>query len=277
MRSSSAWTRLASARSTKAGDHEGAWFWTTATTVASWVLSQAAVRNVVTSTSAWCDPSATTSPSRRPSTGATSVARTRCPMTDSATALTSSSRSTSIAPRSMVASSSVTRRAWSGPAQPAAEPGCDVDVDQPAAYDLRREEVVTDEVTEAGAQGVLAGRDQGRVRDREPERASEQRGDGEPVGETADHARLGRSGDVPGPGGAVVDGRLHEHEDGGRDEQEAGGEGLRPAEPGLSMEVCRGEGKGCGHGEHPARCARVGGSEPAESLLLWAGAGGRRR
>ena len=59
-----------------------------------------------------------------------------------------------------------------------------------------------DELAEAAPDLVLAPRDDRRVRDREAERVAEQRGDGEPVGERADHRRLGerlaRSRPTPG-------------------------------------------------------------------------------
>src|SRR5919201_3299691 len=59
--------------------------------------------------------------------------------------------------------------------------------------DLARQEVALHEAAEAPPDAVLARRDDGGVRDRDAERVPEERGDGEPVGEPADHRRLGGS------------------------------------------------------------------------------------
>ena len=59
--------------------------------------------------------------------------------------------------------------------------------------------LVCDELAERAADLVLAVRDDRRVRDRDAERMAEQGGDGEPVGERADHRRLGEGADVADP------------------------------------------------------------------------------
>ena len=62
---------------------------------------------------------------------------------------------------------------------------------EPLGEHLAGEEVALHELAEAAPDLVLALRDDRRVRDRQAERVAEQRGDGEPVGERADHRRLG--------------------------------------------------------------------------------------
>ena len=74
----------------------------------------------------------------------------------------------------------------------------------PLADDRLLQEVLAEELLEALAQLVLALGDQRGVRDRQPERVLEQRGHGEPVGDRADHRRLGAGvhearGSRPGP------------------------------------------------------------------------------
>ena len=59
-------------------------------------------------------------------------------------------------------------------------------------HHLLGEEVLGDELLQALGQAVLAGRHDRGVRDRQPERSPEQRGDREPVRQRTDHRRLGR-------------------------------------------------------------------------------------
>jgi hypothetical protein len=61
------------------------------------------------------------------------------------------------------------------------------------------EEVALHELAEAAPDVVLAARDDRRMRDRDTEWIAEQRCHGEPVGEGADHRRLGGSPHVAEP------------------------------------------------------------------------------
>ncbi len=62
------------------------------------------------------------------------------------------------------------------------------------------------------------------MRDGDAEGVAEEGGDGEPVGERADHAGLGGGGDIARPGaGAGVLGPLGEDVDHGHEQQEPGG------------------------------------------------------
>ncbi len=74
------------------------------------------------------------------------------------------------------------------------------------------QEVGRDELGQRRADGVLAGRDDRGVRDRQSQRMPEQRGDGEPVGQRADHAGLRGRPDVAEPGIAVLQ-QPGDHED----------------------------------------------------------------
>ena len=88
--------------------------------------------------------------------------------------------------------------------QPAAEPLADVDAGQSLGDHLAGQEVALDELAEAAPDLVLAPGDDRRVRDGQAERVAEQRGDGEPVGQRADHRRLGAGPDVADPRRPVV-------------------------------------------------------------------------
>src|SRR3546814_11115755 len=52
------------------------------------------------------------------------------------------------------------------------------------------------DVCSSDLDACLAARDDRRVRDRQTQRVAEQRGDGEPVGDRADHGGFGERGDV---------------------------------------------------------------------------------
>ena len=93
------------------------------------------------------------------------------------------------------------------------------------------QEVLPDEVAEAVAEHVLLGRDDRGVRDRQAQRATEQRRDREPVGQRADHAGLGRRPHVADPARPVVDlPPASQQEDHGRDQEQPGGQPLHPAQ-----------------------------------------------
>ncbi len=80
--------------------------------------------------------------------------------------------------------------------QPAGERGGDVQPLHPPRHHRGRQEIILEERRQRVADAVLVfGHDRG-VRDRQPERAAEQRGDREPVGEAADQRRLGESAQV---------------------------------------------------------------------------------
>ncbi len=92
-----------------------------------------------------------------------------------------------------------------GIVQPLADPQRDGRGRDPLADDPLLEEVLADELLQPAPELVLALRDQRRVRDRDAERVLEERRDGEPVGDRADHRRLGAGVDEarasrPGPG-----------------------------------------------------------------------------
>ncbi len=117
-----------------------------------------------------------------------------------------------------------------GDGEPGAESAADADGAQPSADDVLGEEVLPDEVAEGGAELVLLGGDDRGVRDGQAQGMPEEGGDGEPVGERADHAGLGRRGHVPRPGsGALVGGPLGEDVHDGDEQQQAGGGELHPA------------------------------------------------
>ena len=75
----------------------------------------------------------------------------------------------------------------------------DVDVAHPPRDHRRDQEILLEEIGERLADPVLVARDDRGVRDRQAERMAEQRGDREPVGEAADHRRLGEGVDVAEP------------------------------------------------------------------------------
>ena len=90
--------------------------------------------------------------------------------------------------------------------------------------DLRRhrlgvEEVRGDEGRQTRSEGVLLARNDRGVRNRQPERVAEQRGDGEPVGDRADHRGLRGAGDEPPDAGVVGEEVGGEEDERGKDEQ----------------------------------------------------------
>lgn len=135
--------------------------------------------------------------------------------------------------------------------EPRAEPAADADGPQPLPYDVLREEVLADELTERDAQLILLGGDDRGVRDGQPERMPEQRGHGEPVRQRAHHARLGGRRDIAGPGArALVRGPLGQHVHHRDEEQQPGRDELHLPHAPLLLLVGGAEG---GHGavRHP--------------------------
>ena len=90
-------------------------------------------------------------------------------------------------------------RGAAGPAEPLGDAGAGPGGQHPLGDDRARQEVGLQELAQAGADLVLAVGDDGGVRDRDAERVAEQRRDREPVGEPADHRRLGRGPHVADP------------------------------------------------------------------------------
>jgi hypothetical protein len=113
-----------------------------------------------------------------------------------------------------------------GPGQPAADPPRHLGVAQPLADHLLGQEVRADEVGEVAAEGVLAGRDDRGVRDRQRQRVPEQRGHREPVGQAADHAGFRGGLDVADP--AVAAGAAGQHVDDRGEQQQRAGAHLHP-------------------------------------------------
>ena len=74
--------------------------------------------------------------------------------------------------------------------QPARQHAGQIGIIQPAGNDLGFQEIVFQELGQGFAQPVLLLRDDGGVRDRQTQRMTEQRGDGEPVGKAAHHRRF---------------------------------------------------------------------------------------
>ena len=97
------------------------------------------------------------------------------------------------------------------------------------------QEILLEEAGERLADAVLVARDDRGVRDRQAERMAEQGGHREPVGEAADHRRLGERLDIAERGICVLEARGRE-EDRGHHHQQAGRDDLhalrRPAAQG---------------------------------------------
>src|SRR5689334_13652348 len=92
--------------------------------------------------------------------------------------------------------------------------------------DFPRQEVALHERAERSPDTILLRRHDRRVWDRQAERMAEQRGDGEPVGDAADHRRFHRRAREAEPEAMVV-----HFEDSGDDEQHAGGDEQRRRQP----------------------------------------------
>ena len=111
--------------------------------------------------------------------------------------------------------------------EPAGDRPRDVEPAGAPRDDDRDQEVRPEELRERIADPILVARHDRGVGDRQAERVAEQRGDREPVRQTADHRRLGKRADEPERG---VDGderaageerRGHEHEQPGGDDPHA--------------------------------------------------------
>lgn len=111
--------------------------------------------------------------------------------------------------------------------QPVYDRARDVEPPHPARDDRRQQEIVAQEYRQRIADPVLVPRDDRGVRDRQPERMAEQRGDRKPVRQSADHRRLGKGPDEADRG-VPVDQRAadqehdrHQHQQPGRDDPHA--------------------------------------------------------
>ena len=89
--------------------------------------------------------------------------------------------------------------------QEAADRAGEVDVAHPPRDHRRDQEIVLEEGGQRVADAVLVARDDRGVRDRQAERMAEQGGDREPVGQAADHRRLGEGLHVAEPGIAMLE------------------------------------------------------------------------
>ncbi len=151
-----------------------------------------------------------------------------------------------------------------------AEPAGHVDRGQLLLDDGPGQEVLLHERAEAGADLVLLARDDRGVRDRQPHRVPEQCGDGEPVGQCADHRGLGGGPHVAHPGACVLPEEDAGEEHRGGDAEQAGRQPLHPCEVGRPLGVVerRGQGRGragCRHPvepRHPAPRPRHAGVSP---------------
>ena len=136
--------------------------------------------------------------------------------------------------------------------QPGPDPGGDRRGGHPLADDVLLEEVLPHELLEPLAQLVLAlGHERG-VRDRQAERVLEQRRHREPVGDRADHRRLGARVDEPPEPVAPQRGGVHA----GSEQQQAHGDRPHPAQPAATGLVHPGIGRDQGDRRRARRGAR---------------------
>ncbi len=150
--------------------------------------------------------------------------------------------------------------------QPLTQPDADAGGGDPLADDVLGEEVLAEERLQVAGDVVLALRDDRGVRDRQPERMPEQGGDREPVGQGADHRRLG-AGVHEAPDARIGHAQGGQVDDRGGHQQRQRDQ-LHPAQPGRPFLV--GLRQGCDR--HPLRmpgprrpdAARAGG--PAARL-----------
>ena len=91
-----------------------------------------------------------------------------------------------------------------GLGQPGRQPGDHLGGPHPLGDDVGGQEAGLHEVAQGASEGVLALDDDRRVGDGQAQRAAEQRGDGEPVGQAADHAGRNRRLEVAHPGGVAA-------------------------------------------------------------------------
>jgi hypothetical protein len=95
--------------------------------------------------------------------------------------------------------------------------------------------MVLDEVADDPADPVLLAADDGRVGNRETQGMAEQRRDREPIGQRADHSRLGESAHETHPGVAALQ-QQRAHKQQCDCHQQPGGEQLHP----TKLELARG-------------------------------------
>ena len=119
-------------------------------------------------------------------------------------------------------------------AKPLGGPPADLGCLEFGGEDIGGQEVVLDEVPQAPADPVLAVGDDGGVGDGDIEGMAKQGGNGEPVGDAADHGGLRRGPDVAEPG---MLGLIHpgDHEDDPHQNQEPGRPDLHPVKIALAL------------------------------------------
>ena len=105
----------------------------------------------------------------------------------------------------------------------------EVDVAHPPRDHRRDQEIFLEEIGQRLADAVLVARDDRGVRDRQAERVAEQGGDREPVGQAADHRRLGERLDLAEPRVGGLELRARRRTRAAIDHQQAGRGGLHPA------------------------------------------------
>ncbi len=96
-----------------------------------------------------------------------------------------------------------------------------------------RQQPRLDEVAEVGTDLILLARDDGGVPDGNTERVAEERDDGEPVGEGADHGSFGEGADVVpanDPDDGAIAERMGHGEEHGHEHERSGGDELHPPE-----------------------------------------------
>ena len=158
----------------------------------------------------------------RPASGARATDSIRSRTNCSRARCTSSSRSRSATATAASVRWRATRAALAGRASHAPRRAADAGGAHPLGDRVGREEAALHEVAQRLAELVLALGDDRRVRDRQAERVAEQGHHREPVGQPADHRRLGGRLQVAHP--SVPAGHSRDGEHGGDDEEE----GCRP-------------------------------------------------
>ncbi len=169
-------------------------------------------------------------------------------------------------PRGAAAQAAVARAGRAGK-EPPGRSG-EIDPAHPPRHHPRHQEVGAQEARETVADPVLVARDDRGVRDRQAERVAEQGGDREPVGEPADHRRLGECADEAPAVRAMLEQAGERIEQGHRDEQPGGGNphpadaalrGVEAMEPGPGQQIHAGRMAGSGESfiRPPAARARA--------------------
>ena len=251
---SSAWIRPVTASLSRGGAHHGARSPITSATVSGFSTSQPCSSSTARSTSPWCRSSWRASESSPPSSGAIGSSRNRGVRASRTSDSMWSSRTLVSAMAATSATSSTTRRALAGSASQTPTRR-----ETPAAAIRSRmigllEEVLAHELLEPPAEVVLALRDQGGVRDRQPERVLEESRHREPVRDRAHHRRLGAGVHEPEEPDAVPRHDVHHR----GEQQEPHRDRAHPPQARAAERVSSGIScdEGCGDG-HSRRFSRT--------------------